>query len=343
MKAIIMAGGEGKRLKAVSGDTPKPLVSLCGRPVMEHIVLLLQKSGVTDICAALKYRAEDIITYFGDGNRFGVNMCYSIEEDSLGTAGGVKNCRDFFGDADILVISGDAACDFDLSKLIDAHREHSPAVTIALYPHSEPLRYGLAVCAEDGCVRTFIEKPDWSRVVTNLVNTGIYVVSPRAMSYVPENTVFDFAKDLFPLLLKNGEMIYGQAFDGYWCDIGTPESYYQCCIDALSGKLRIDMAGGFEAQHKEQSVHADKGEGDTLPCRDRAKLMAGLSGFFLGMGADLSDGICFTGSDCEIRIRPAADIAALRLSVRADDAELARELSVSAASLIKRLDKHTDV
>ena len=340
MKAIIMAGGEGRRLRAVSGGAPKPLVPLCGRPVMEHIVLLLRKSGITDICAALKYRAGDIMAHFGDGSAFGVKMSYSIEENALGTAGGVKNCRDFYGNEDFLVISGDAACDLDLASLIEAHEANSPAVTIALYPHPEPLRYGLAVCGEDGCVRSFIEKPDWPRVVTNLVNTGIYVISPRAMDFVPENTEFDFAKDLFPLLMERGEKLYGQVLEGYWCDIGTPASYYSCCVDALSGRLKLDMAGGFEPE-KSEPVHDGGDDGEALPCGDRAGLMARLSGFFLGMGADLSDGIVFTGSDCEIRIRPAADIAALRLSVSADDAELARELTLSSAELIKKLDKST--
>ena len=160
MKAIIMAGGEGKRLKPVSGDTPKPLVPLCGRPVIEHIVLLLKKHGLTDICASLKYRPEDIKNYFGSGERLGVNMQYRVEHEALGTAGGVKNCSDFYKNEDFLVISGDAACDFDLTQLMRAHKEHRPAVTIALYPHSEPLRYGLALCGWDHCVHSIIEKPD---------------------------------------------------------------------------------------------------------------------------------------------------------------------------------------
>ena len=227
MKAIIMAGGEGKRLKPVSGDTPKPLVPLCGRPVIEHIVLLLKKHGLTDICASLKYRPEDIKNYFGSGERLGVNMQYRVEHEALGTAGGVKNCADFYKNEDFLVISGDAACDFDLTQLMRAHKEHRPAVTIALYPHSEPLRYGLALCGRDHCVHSFIEKPDWEHVVTNLVNTGVYIVSPKAMELVPEGVVFDFAKDLFPALLDRNEKLLGCPLDGYWCDIGTPKSYYQ--------------------------------------------------------------------------------------------------------------------
>lgn len=127
-----------------------------------------------------------------------------------------------------------------------AHKEHRPAVTIALYPHSEPLRYGLALCGRDHCVHSFIEKPDWEHVVTNLVNTGVYIVSPKAMELVPEGAVFDFAKDLFPALLDRNEKLLGCPLDGYWCDIGTPKSYYQCCVDALDGKLNVELTGGFE-------------------------------------------------------------------------------------------------
>lgn len=339
MKAIIMAGGEGKRLKAVSGDAPKPLVRLCGRPIMEHIVALLRKNGISDICAALKYRAGDISSYFGDGSAFGVKMQYRIEDKALGTAGGVKNCKDFYGNDDVLVISGDAACDFDLSELIRTHKEQKAAVTLALYPHSEPLSYGLALCGRDGYVRTFVEKPDWEHVVTNLVNTGIYVLSPRAMALVPEGEAFDFAKDLFPLLLRQGEKLYGLPMCGYWCDIGTPQSYYQCCADALCGKLLIEPAEGFEVSAPRCAAH---GGGDVFPCRDRARLMAELSGAFLDMGAEFSDGLRLRFDEGELKICACPDSAALRIIASASDAELAAELSLSAQRLLEALEKRLE-
>ena len=173
-----MAGGMGKRLKPVSGDTPKPMTPLCGRPVMEYVLLLLKKHGIDEVCATLKYRPDDIMSYFGDGSSLGMKLSYRVENEALGTAGSVKNCSDFYGDEPFLVISGDAICDFDLTALIAEHTRQSPCVSLALYPHSLPLRYGLALCGEEGFVRRFVEKPDWKHVMTNLVNTGIYVVSP---------------------------------------------------------------------------------------------------------------------------------------------------------------------
>ena len=189
MKAVIMAGGEGKRLRCVTGDEPKPLVPLLGRPLMEHILRLLKQHGFTEVCAALRYRSCDIRSAFGDGRLLGLSIQYRVENRPLGTAGGVKNCADFIGDEDVLVLSGDAACDFDLAALFDAHRAGGAAATLALYRHPEPLSYGLAVTDGEGFVRAFIEKPDWGRVVTDLVNTGIYVLSPRALAAIPARTL----------------------------------------------------------------------------------------------------------------------------------------------------------
>ena len=209
MKAVIMAGGEGTRLKAVPGALPKPLVPLLGRPIMEHILLLLRENGFTEVCAALRYRSMDVRNAFGDGRRLGLSIRYRVEDAPLGTAGGVKNCADFYGDEDFLVISGDAACDFDLAALMQRHKASHAAATLALSREAVPLRYGLAVTDGDDRVRSFVEKPAWPRVVTDLVNTGIYVVSPRALALVPPNSFFDFAKDLFPLLLRKGETLLG--------------------------------------------------------------------------------------------------------------------------------------
>ena len=208
MKAVILAGGMGTRLKSVTGEHPKPMAPFLGRPLMEHIVRLLRENGFDEICCTLRYRAGEIMAHFGDGSRFGVRMEYRIETEALGTAGGVKNCADFFGDEDFLVISGDAACDFPLSRLMEEHRAGAAAATLALCRSALPLRYGLAVTDGAGDIRAFIEKPTWPRVVSDLVNTGIYALSPRALEMVPEGP-FDFGRDLFPLLLRRGERLHG--------------------------------------------------------------------------------------------------------------------------------------
>ena len=338
MKAVILAGGLGTRLRPVTGEHPKPMVPLLGRPVMEHIVELLRQNGYTHICAALHYRAGEIMAHFGDGRKFGVELEYRIETENLGTAGSVKNCRDFYKDEDFLVISGDAACDYDLGLLMQVHKERGAAATLALSAEKIPLRYGLAVTDSEGRIRSFIEKPSWPRVVTDLVNTGIYVLSPAAMERVPDGP-FDFGRDLFPKLLKEGAALYGQVMRGYWRDIGTPQDYYRCCADALDGKLRLTPGAAFQLAGRPEIADEDE-EGYVLSCdcEDRARLMGTLSELMLDLGASFDDGIRLSGKDFELHISPSAVRSAVRIAVRAEDAELARALCLSAKDVAEKLE-----
>jgi Nucleoside-diphosphate-sugar pyrophosphorylase involved in lipopolysaccharide biosynthesis/translation initiation factor 2B, gamma/epsilon subunits (eIF-2Bgamma/eIF-2Bepsilon) len=338
MKAVILAGGLGTRLRPVTGEHPKPMVPMLGKPMMEHIVERLRECGYTQICAALHYRAGEIMAYFGDGRRFGVELEYRIETENLGTAGSIRNCLDFCGGEDFLIISGDAACDFELGRLMEAHKEKDAAVTIALSAESLPLRYGLAVTDGDGRIRAFIEKPEWPRVVTDLVNTGIYVLSPGALAAVPEG-VCDFGKDLFPKLLKEGAPIYGLVMEGYWRDIGTPQDYYRCCADALDGKLRLTPGEAFRQAERKPAEETQE-EGFTLrcDCRDRARLMGTLSELMLDLGADYEDGIRLKGKDYELHISPSAVSSSVRIAVKSEDAELARSLCLSAKEVAEKLE-----
>lgn len=344
MKAIIMAGGQGTRLRPVTGQRPKPMVPLLGRPLMEHILLLLKKHGFTDICATLRYRAGDITDYFGDGSAWGVRLCYRVEESPLGTAGGVKNCADFCAGEDVLVISGDAACDFDLTALMERHRHGGAAVTLALYRHPEPLRYGLAVTDEGDLVRAFVEKPPWSRVVTDLVNTGIYVLSPRVLEAIPSGQPCDFGKDLFPALLSRGELLQGVPMEGYWCDVGTPLSYYQCCVDALEGRLQLDLPEAFRpaAPAGEEGVGAEDGAVLELDCHSRARLMGALSQALMDLHADYGDGIRIRDPRYALHISPLSQRSAIRIAVNAADAEFARSLALSAKELAQALESTLD-
>lgn len=338
MKAIIMAGGMGTRLRPVSGDMPKPLVPLLGRPIMEHIIRLLKKHGFEDICVSLRYRAGDIINRFGDGSALGVRLQYRVETEPLGTAGGVKSCMDFCGEDDFLVISGDAACDFDLGRLMAEHRNRGAVASLALYRHSEPLQYGLVVTDADAVIHGFVEKPQWPRVVTDFVNTGIYAISPAAMDFVPENMCFDFAKELFPLLLKKGLPMVGIPMEGYWCDIGTPQSYYQCCADALSGRLEIYPGEKFVSDPQISADNEEADGGTECACKSRAELMGALSELMLDMGADYSDGLHLAGEGYSLHIAPLSQRSAVRIKVDSEDTEFARELTITTKNLIEAID-----
>ena len=338
MKAILLAGGQGRRLRSITGNLPKPMVPLVGVPVLDRLLALLRRNGFTDVCMTLCYRPEVIQEHCGDGSDYGVHLKYRIESEPRGTAGGVRACSDFYGREDFLVISGDAACDFDLARLMRAHRESGAGVTIALCRNAEPLRYGLAVTDPTGRIRSFIEKPLWPRVVTDFVNTGIYAVSPRVMELVPAGRAFDFGKELFPLLLRRGELIRGEVMDGYWCDVGTPLSYYQCCVDALRGRLDLSPAPEFAAAPAPDDG-GDGSGGVICPCRDRAELMGTLSELFMDMGADYSDGLRVSGEGFELHIAPLASRSAVRVAIESEREEFARELTSTALELIRALDK----
>ena len=238
MKAVVMAGGEGSRLRPLTIERPKPMVPIVDKNVMTHIIDLLKKHGITDIVVTVQYLANTIQEAFGDGEGFGVNIQYSLEETPLGTGGSVKNAQEYLDDT-FLVISGDAMTDFDLTAIIKYHREKKAIATLTLYHVPNPLEYGVVILDETGHVRQFQEKPSWGEVFSDTINTGIYVLEPKALDYFPSGKVFDFSQDLFPLLLKNGDPIYGYVATGYWTDVGSFQEYMRACADVLYGRIRL--------------------------------------------------------------------------------------------------------
>ena len=336
MKAVILAGGKGTRLAPVThGTVPKPMAELLGRPVLEHIVRHLASCGFTELCCALGHMPESIHRHFGDGSRFGVRMEYRTEPHPLGTAGAVKNCADFWQGEPFLVISGDAACDFDLRRLRRAHRESRAAVTMALYPHEAPLPYGLAVTDSRGFVRSFIEKPSWERVVTDLVNTGIYLLQPEVMDFVPEDTPFDFARDLCPRLLEAGRHIRGVPMEGYWRDIGDPGSYYRANLDAWEGRLRLPE--GPPPAPEETAAPAPVRYACRVYCPSprRARLMRELTAGLMEAGADLQDGISLSRVPGGVHIAPCPDREAL--CIESDSPDTVRRFETLARQLEERM------
>ncbi|WP_026487364.1 sugar phosphate nucleotidyltransferase [Caldanaerobius polysaccharolyticus] len=240
MKAAIMAGGVGSRLRPLTCNIPKPMVSVANRPVMEYTVELLKKYGIRDMCATLQYLPNKIKEHFGDGSRFGVNIRYYIEDQPLGTAGSVKNAEDFL-DETFVVISGDVLTNFELDKALEYHKSKNSLVTIVLTRVPVPLEYGVVVTDENGRIIRFLEKPSWSEVFSDTVNTGIYILEPEVLNYIEKGRVFDFSKDLFPLLLQQGKPVYGYIADGYWCDIGNIQQYMGCHRDILMGSVQVNL------------------------------------------------------------------------------------------------------
>ena len=242
MKAVVMAGGEGTRLRPLTSNQPKPMVPIVGKPCMEHIIELLKKHDFDDIVVTLAFMPQAIRGYFGAGESQGVPIRYSVEESPMGTAGSVKLAEDAL-DEPFLVISGDALCDIDLSALVRFHQEKEALVTIGLVSVDNPLEFGIVVTDEDGRIERFLEKPSWGQVFTDTINTGIYVLDPEVLRHVPEDRPFDFSKELFPLLLEMGRPLYGYVAEGYWQDIGNLDQFRQANFDALDEKVALNVAG----------------------------------------------------------------------------------------------------
>jgi mannose-1-phosphate guanylyltransferase/phosphomannomutase len=244
MKAVLMAGGEGSRLRPLTISRPKPMVPLVDRPVMGQIIELLKRHGITEIIITVQYLANIIQDFYGDGSAYDVHITYSVEEVPLGTAGAVKYAARLLDDDEpFLVISGDALTDFDLTALVEAHEKSGAMATLTLTRVPNPLEYGVVITDDSGRIRQFLEKPSWGEVFSDTVNTGIYVISPEVLEHIPLNEQYDFSKDLFPDLLRRGELLCGYIAEGYWTDVGTIEAYMRACADYLSGLVNLPRLG----------------------------------------------------------------------------------------------------
>ncbi len=243
MRGVLMAGGEGSRLRPLTSRRPKPLAPVAGKPVMEHIIALLRRHGITEIVCTLHYLADEIESYFDSGAAFGVTTHYVVEDTPLGTAGAVKMAHELLAGEPFLVISGDALTDIDLTALIEHHKREKNDVTIALQRVTNPLEFGVVVTDEHGRITRFLEKPSWGEVFSDTINTGIYVLEPSILDRMQRGRNYDFSKDLFPDMLRDGAKLGGFVIDAYWTDIGNLEQYQQANYDAIDGKVHLEPLG----------------------------------------------------------------------------------------------------
>ncbi|MCL2512790.1 MAG: sugar phosphate nucleotidyltransferase [Oscillospiraceae bacterium] len=238
MKAVIMAGGDGKRLRPLTCTVPKPMARLCSRPVLDYILELLDNNGFDEAAVTLKYLPDIIIDAYPDGKYKNVKLKFITETKPLGTAGSVKNAAAGFKEP-FLVISGDAVCDYDLKAVMAHHIEKSSMLTVVCTKVEDPREYGLLKLSPDNTVEKFVEKPGWSQITTDLANTGIYVLNPEVLIYIPDNKPFDFSENLFPLMMEAGMKPAGYVASGYWCDIGDFSAFKSCRADILNGKTKF--------------------------------------------------------------------------------------------------------
>ena len=326
MKAIIMAGGEGSRLRPLTCDCPKPMMRLMDRPVMQYALELLRAHGIKQIAATLGYLPDAIIDYFGDGSAFDVSLHYYVEEMPLGTAGGVKRAQDFL-DETFIVLSGDGITDLNIAAALDFHRRKGSLATLVLRREVNPLEYGVVTTDSDGKIRAFYEKPARCDAVSDTVNTGIYIFEPQALSFIPDDCAYDFGHDLFPALVQAGEPVYGYVTDDYWCDIGDVRAYLSAHRAAMEGQIRLNGLSGCNGAVVLPGAHVDPTAILEAPCliAQGAQVSAGArigaysvlgENAFAGKNADLKRSILWTGARAE-------DGAQLRGAILASGASIA--------------------
>ncbi|HOB40300.1 MAG: sugar phosphate nucleotidyltransferase [Limnochordia bacterium] len=257
MKAVIMAGGEGTRLRPLTCSVPKPMVPILNKPMMEHILKLLKRHGFSDIACTLWYLPQDVTEYFQDGSAWGLHLGYYIEQEPLGTAGSVKNAAQML-QSTFVVMSGDALTDIDLTSAVAFHREKGALATLVLTRVENPLNYGVVLTGESGRITQFLEKPTWSQVFSDTVNTGIYILEPEVLDYIAPGQKVDFSQNVFPELLRRGAPLFGYVAGGYWSDVGNLEIYRQAQKDCLDGKVSLELPDAqAEGIYIEEGVKLD--------------------------------------------------------------------------------------
>lgn len=243
IKAMVLAAGVGSRLDPLTRQLPKPLVPFVNQPVMQHIINLLKRHGISETISNLHYLPEKIISYFGTGSDMGIPMSFVTEPELTGDAGGVRACKDKLKGGTFLVAMGDLITDLDISYIIKQHKEKGALATVALKQVADVERFGIAVVGADNMIREFEEKPSRGAARSNLASTGLYVFEPEIFDYIPETGVVGFGKDVFPRLLADKLPFLGVEVWGYWSDIGTIEQYKRSTFDALEGLIDLEIPG----------------------------------------------------------------------------------------------------
>jgi mannose-1-phosphate guanylyltransferase len=302
MRAMVLAAGKGTRLFPLTGEIPKPLAPVVDTPIIRHIFDLLARHGVSEAYVNVHYLADALVATYGEESRMNGMMARLVREEQLtGTAGGVNHLAGVVEqssggfDEPFVVVSGDALTDVDIQALVAFHKEKDALATVALHRVYDTSEFGVVEVDQQANISGFQEKPDPKEAISTLANSGVYVFEPGVLEYIPANTFFDFAQDVFPLLLEAGERFVGYQGDFYWSDIGTLEAYRQAQYDVLSGKVRVKVPG--------------EKRGESLWVGENAQLhpSAALEGYIvvgqdavIGRGVSLSGDVT-VGTDCWIR------------------------------------------
>ncbi len=321
IKAVLMAGGFGTRIQPLTNSIPKPMLPIMDIPMMEHIIYKLKRSGIEEIIILLYFKPEVIQAHFGNGSAWGVKITYALPDDDYGTAGAVGYAREYL-DTTFMIVSGDLVTDFNFAEIIDYHYAHASKLTITLTPVEDPLQFGVVITNQQGKIERFLEKPSWGEVFSDTINTGIYLIEPEILSYIPLNETYDFSKDLFPKLIKEGIDLWGCSIKGYWRDVGNSTSYREVHEDILKGKIVYDLPGScIDTEKGQLCLQKDM----SLPSSVKVKGLV-----VIGQNSTIAQGVqlenCVIGKGCTI-----AEGVKIKDSVLWDNVSIAEKSSIQNA------------
>ncbi len=327
MRAVILVGGEGTRMRPLTCNIPKPMLPVVNRPFLEHMIDYLKSYGIDDVVLSMCYKPDVIQSYFGDGRDFGVTLSYAVEESPLGTAGAVKNAEQHVHET-CFVFNGDILTDLDLGAMLEVHRRRQAKVSIALKPVEDPTAYGLVNTDADDRILRFTEKPKADEITTNLINAGTYILEPEVLALIPPNTFYMFERGLFPLLLERGDPMYGYPSDCYWIDIGTPQKYLAVHRDILAGRVHLRPPGALaqEGLWQGDGCHIDAAARVVGPVVLGDRVSIGIGASVIGPavigddcriagGATVEDSVIWNGSTIGGRASVKNCVAAARCSI----------------------------
>ncbi|HUW66678.1 MAG TPA: NDP-sugar synthase [Candidatus Nanoarchaeia archaeon] len=326
MKACIMCGGEGTRLRPLTFDRPKPTIPILNKPSVVHLVEHLAKEGFSEIVITIGYLGNEIEDALGDGQIFGVHIDYVRDEIKLGTAGSVKNAEKYLKGEPFIVIGGDHVMDLNLREFYRFHEQNDAKLTIGLLPIEDPREYGIADLDVFNQIHKFAEKPEPGEIFSNLASTGIYICDPVILDMIPPATKFDFAKDLFPKMMDGGERINGYLVRGHWTDIGNAPAYREACkwkLDKLPGTV---IHGHFNT--KDAKVLGPVNIGNGVSVGSDSSLVGPI---MIGDNTTIGNRVLIgpytsIGSNCVIK-----DGARILSAIIFNDVEIGRNTSVSGA------------
>ncbi len=317
MKAIVLAGGFGTRLRPLTDGTPKPLLPVAGRPCIDYVLRSLRKAGCREIIVTTSYMSDRVMEQIGNGQKYDASIQYSLEATPAGTAGAVKRVADLIEDT-FVVASGDVLADVDVGELYEFHRRKAATATLALTRVKDPSQFGIVELNDTQQVIRFLEKPSQEETFSDLVNAGIYVLEPEVTDVIPEREMFDFSKDVFPRLLKKDVKVYGQELGGLWMDIGRPRDLWRASIAVIERE-------GSDAAHEGVKIRGPV----MLSAKAMARKGVEIEGpSYVGVGATL-------GSDTRIRRSCIYDGVVLDREVVVEDSIVMEGTRIGSRSVVR--------